>query len=428
MKNKIFIFNEICPGGNYGIKTYIEQLSSCFHKMKDFEIHIVNLRSNANEFTLNHESNAIIYEIPREKYWKKSQDVYYRNVLFLLNPHITNCSENIFFQINYFEHKPLIDYLKIYFPKGKIVFTLHYLDWSFILQGNTSRFRRIINGKKENYSKNSAEYQVIHLFNRDKALFNSVDIIICLSKYAKSLLINNYEISDDKIELIYNGVSESIENKKSTKKALRRKYAFDQNEKLILYVGRLDRTKGGKELIQAFQFLLKKLPKSRLIVIGSGKENIYFEGSKGCWNKITFTGQIKREVVYEFYQMADVGVLPSFTEQCSYVVIEMMMHGLPVVGTTSTGLSEMILDGVNGYKVNIVEKDYDVEMNTLELADRIHEVLSANEESYATISLNCRKIYKEKYNITQIQDQLIKIFRKVLYRGRNATFFKLLKI
>lgn len=414
MTNKVFIFNEVCPGGNYGIKTYIEQLScSCFN-MKNFEVHIVNLRSNVNEFTINHESDAVIYEIPREKYWQKSQEAYYRNVLFLLKRHIiTSGSENILFQINYFEHKPLIDYLKKYFPKGKMIFTLHYLDWSFILQGNTSRFRKIINAKEEDYHKNSTEYQVIHLFNRDKVLFEFVDIILCLSKYAKSLLINDYEISDGKIELIYNGLSESTENKKITKKTLRRKYAFGQNEKLILYVGRLDKAKGGRELIQAFQSRLKKHPKSRLIIIGSGKENIYFEETMGCWSKITFTGQIDRKVVYEFYQMADVGVLPSFTEQCSYVAIEMMMHGLPVVGTTSTGLSEMIIDGVNGYKVNIVEKDDDVEMNALELADRINSILDVSEETYATMSLNCRKIYRERYNIIQIQDQLSRVFRKI---------------
>ena len=58
MTNKVFIFNEVCPGGNYGIKTYIEQLScSCFN-MKNFEVHIVNLRSNVNEFTINHESDS----------------------------------------------------------------------------------------------------------------------------------------------------------------------------------------------------------------------------------------------------------------------------------------------------------------------------------------------------------------------------------
>lgn len=232
MKSKVFIFNEVCPGGNYGIKTYIEQLSSCFLTMNDFEVHIVNLRSKENEFTINHESNIVIYEIPREKYWKKNQDVYYRNVLLLLKPYITKCSENVFFQINYFEHKPLISYLREMFPQGKIIFTLHYLDWSFILQGNTSLFRKIINQSIKN---ENAQY-IIQLFDRDKMLFNSVETIICLSEYAKNLLINDYKISDSKIELILNGLSDvCIEKDITTKKNLRKQYFFNEDEKIRFF-------------------------------------------------------------------------------------------------------------------------------------------------------------------------------------------------
>lgn len=73
------------------------------------------------------------------------------------------------------------------------------------------------------------------------------------------------------------------------------------------------------------------------------------------WSKIIFSGRLPKELIYKFYQIADVGILPSFAEQCSYVAIEMMMHGLPIVGTDSTGLSEMIIDGENGYKVNLNE-------------------------------------------------------------------------
>ena len=69
------------------------------------------------------------------------------------------------------------------FPQGKIIFTLHYLDWSFILQGNTSLFRKIINQSIKN---ENAQY-IIQLFDRDKMLFNSVETIICLSEYAKNL-------------------------------------------------------------------------------------------------------------------------------------------------------------------------------------------------------------------------------------------------
>lgn len=408
MKRKVFIFNEICPGGNYGIKTYVEQLTMSLHLIGGFETHIVNLRSNLSEFTVTHEENIVLYEIPKERFWKNNQEIYYRNILYLLRTQVViHELDDIFFQINYFEHKYLISSLRKMFPHGKIIFTLHYLDWSFILQGNTSLFRKTINQiiKIEN-----SQY-IIQLFNRDKMLFNSVDIIICLSEYAKNLLVNEYEISNSKIELIHNGLSHAyIEKHLTTKNNLRKQYFFDEGDKIILYVGRLDKAKGGSELIKAFKYVLKKLPKSRLVIIGSGKENIYFEESELYWSKITFTGQIDRSQVEVFYQMADVGVLPSFTEQCSYVAIEMMRYGLPIIGTTSTGLSEMIDDGVNGYKVNIIEKEDGVEMSTKELADKIYNVLKADEKTYAQMSLKCNMLYMTKYHIKQTTDRLIRVF------------------
>ena len=48
-----------------------------------------------------------------------------------------------------------------------------------------------------------------------------------------------------------------------------------------------------------------------------------------------------KNLLFEFYQIADVGVMPSFHEQCSYVAIEMMMMGVPLITSDSTGLKEM---------------------------------------------------------------------------------------
>ena len=57
----------------------------------------------------------------------------------------------------------------------------------------------------------------------------------------------------------------------------------------------------------------------------------------------------------------------------------MMMHGLPIVGTDSTGLSEMIIDGENGYKVNLNENENDVFLDTVRLSQLIKK---DNKQSY----------------------------------------------
>ena len=66
--------------------------------------------------------------------------------------------------------------------------------------------------------------------------------------------------------------------------------------------------------------------------------------------------------MYRFYQVADVGVMLSTHEQCSYVGMEMMMIDIPLVATTSTGLKEMVVDGLNGWQVQIEENETSVEI------------------------------------------------------------------
>lgn len=70
---------------------------------------------------------------------------------------------------------------------------------------------------------------------------------------------------------------------------------------------------------------------------------------------VIWTGLINKEKLYELYTIADMGIMPSFHEQCSYVAIEMMMHGLPIIGSTSTGLYEMIENNITGLHIPVME-------------------------------------------------------------------------
>ena len=127
------------------------------------------------------------------------------------------------------------------------------------------------------------------------------------------------------------------------------------------------------------------------------------------WSKIIFSGRLPKELIYKFYQIADVGILPSFAEQCSYVAIEMMMHGLPIVGTDSTGLSEMIIDGENGYKVNLNENENDVFLDTVRLSQLIKKIIS-NPTLKEYLSQQSRLIFKNKYNIEEMKRKYSNLF------------------
>ena len=67
--------------------------------------------------------------------------------------------------------------------------------------------------------------------------------------------------------------------------------------------------------------------------------------------------KMQNDEVDDVYKFAYIGVMPSFHEQCSYTAIEMMRHGIPIVGTDSTGLAEM-LDATPQLRVHIDEDSF----------------------------------------------------------------------
>lgn len=392
MRKNLYIINEISPAGNYGVGTYVSQMSEMFSGGEGVSAYVIQLCSDKEEFVYDESTNT--FHIPMGKRYSTNKRLQYiKGVSKIFRLHLPIQEHDIFI-FNFFTHFELIDFTKEQFPGCKIIFTIHYLDWSFLAKGNTSLFKSIIDNPKE--EGDTLANKMFESFSREKKVLERVDKIVCLSKYTLDLLIRNYGICSDKITIIYNGLRDEAKppppqiNGKTD-------LCISDLDKIILYVGRLDKDKGASELIKAFRIVSKTYPNHKLIIIGDGNFKIYQEVSDNLWTKIIYTGKLKKEQVYKFYQVADVGVLPSFTEQCSYVAIEMMMFGLPIVGTNSTGLSEMIEDGITGYKVQLKETEDDVLLPEEDLAEKI--ISLSEDPDIQRIKDNSRRRFMEKYTL-----------------------------
>ncbi len=89
----------------------------------------------------------------------------------------------------------------------------------------------------------------------------------------------------------------------------------------------------------AFKEIVKVYPMCRLAVVGStGNWDFVRKSCYPVLSKIHFTGALSPEEVDKWYQIADIGLLPSYTEQCSYVGLEMIAHRLPVVASDGFGV------------------------------------------------------------------------------------------
>jgi glycosyltransferase involved in cell wall biosynthesis len=100
-----------------------------------------------------------------------------------------------------------------------------------------------------------------------------------------------------------------------------------------------------------------------------------------------------RHHLYELYTIADPGVMPSLHEQCSYVAIEMMTHGISLIAGNSTGLNEMMEESVSGLHVPVAEHPDKVDMDTALLAEKMLCLLQ-NDEERKQMSINARKRYE----------------------------------
>lgn len=407
----IYLFNEASRAAAYGIGTYIKQMVAAFSGKEDTLLTVVELYHDKKEFTIEFNDNTRYIYIPsyQPNYRLKQEeklDRYYQSVLFLLSPSIDTKADNIF-HFNFNQSERIISLLKEKYPLSKTVITIHYLSWCFQLKGNTSYFKQIVS-KKESQLASENEKSVWNDFQSCKQLFQTVDQIICLSKYTYKLLHQIYKVDKSKLNVIYNGLQdEALLLEKNECMLKKQNLFFPENAKIVLFVGRLDEIKGVEYIIQAFKGILSEVSNAYLIIAGDGNYNRYLKEADAAWQRIIFTGKLEKVRLYELYQIADIGIMLSFHEQCSYVAMEMLMHGIPLVITDSTGLSEVVEPEKNGYKINLKEKEDQIELPVEECTQYIIKTLQTDK---AIWQKKCRQNFKTRYHLDVMHRQVLQLY------------------
>ena len=176
-------------------------------------------------------------------------------------------------------------------------------------------------------------------------------------------------VDEDKIEVVPNGINLAEYENLPEKGKFRRKYGIKDDEKIILYLGRIHKIKGLDILVDAFAELIKEINNVRLVIVGPddgflSRLEKQIEGI-GVSDKVLLTGPLYREEKLEAYVDADVFVLPSRYESFGKVVLEAFACGVPAIVTDRCAITKFV-DGKAGYVV-----EYDRE----QLKNRIVKVL-----------------------------------------------------
>ena len=390
----IYVFNETRRGAVFGIGTYVRELVSALEN-SGIHLCVVNLLSDKPQITMEKSGNVRYWYFPepipdvRVAEPFEQRRMYFRNVVYLLQFYIQDRTD-LLFHLNFPQCEGLVDGLKEAFD-CKIVSVVHFSQWGFSVFDNLPRLRSILNGEKTD----SSDKEVKKIFEEDRAYYSKVDHCICLSEYMREILCREYELDASCISVVPNGLSD-VPDVVADIDSLREKWNIRAGEKVVLFAGRLDEVKGIVYLIQAFQIVLATCPEARLIIAGSGNYDICLREAKTICTKVTFTGLLEKEDLYELYRMAAVGVVPSLFEPFGYVAVEMMIHAVPLVATATSGLDEVV-DLACGLKVPLMRLPDRVEIDISLLAQKIVYLLQHPEEA-KMLGQNGRKRYLANYS------------------------------
>lgn len=214
-------------------------------------------------------------------------------------------------------------------------------------------------------------------------------------------------ISEHKISIIPNGINISAFENLPKRGEFREKYGLGDNQKIILYLGRIYWIKGLDLLANAFADILKDTSEIKLVIVGPDDGFLptlkkLIEGLE-IEEKVLFTGPLFGRDKLEAYVDADVYVLPSVYEIFGVTVMEACACGTPVVVTDRCGIADII----NGQAGLVVPYDQD------QLSNAILRILS-DAKIRRGFGEKGRLLVRERFNYSEIAEQVESIYLDVL--------------
>ncbi|MGB2551837.1 glycosyltransferase family 4 protein [Campylobacter sp. MOP51] len=175
----------------------------------------------------------------------------------------------------------------------------------------------------------------------ERRCFENSKKIIANSNFVKNQIVQTYEIPEEKIKVIYNGVKIQDDfNKLEAKNELNIQFDIRADIPLILFVGSGFERKGVNE----FLHLLSKLKSQfQALIIGKDKKiNAYKQLAKSLnlADKVKFLGA--RNDIWKFYKASDIFIFPTRYEPFSNVVLEALSFKNAVITTAQNGASEIL--------------------------------------------------------------------------------------
>jgi D-inositol-3-phosphate glycosyltransferase len=251
----------------------------------------------------------------------------------------------------------------------------------------------------------------------EHAIVQQANRIIAAGSDEKELLVRLYGASAERISVVPCGVNLDL-FQPVEQRAARRALALREDDRILLFVGRVEPLKGIDILLGAAAELAMEHDCSVLVIGGdSGAQQgeiAYLRNLAarlGIAERVSFLGAVDHERLPLYYSAADVCVVPSFYESFGLVALEAMACGTPVVASRVGGLAGTVRDGETGYLIPWRCPE--------PFAERI-ELLLGNEELRRAFGRTAREVV-ERFRWSNVAEQVIGVYRELIERVPVAT-------
>lgn len=193
----------------------------------------------------------------------------------------------------------------------------------------------------------------------EKSAYESADAVIAVSAGMRLDILRSYpDIDPNKVHVVHNGIDVEAWAPTSNPDFLAR-WGIDPEKPAVVFVGRITRQKGLPYLLEAAESLPKDVQlilcagapdtpeikaevESRVAALQSQRDGV-----------VWITDHLPRHEIAALLSASTVFVCPSIYEPLGIVNLEAMACGIPVVGTATGGIPEVVDDGVTGWLVPI---------------------------------------------------------------------------
>lgn len=278
-----------------------------------------------------------------------------------------------------------------------VVYTAHnytleiskYLKFGYFLQN----IRDIFSDKILIYLKHLTKFD--HQYIKEMITENVPNIkkIICPSKFMEESLQST--INYKQLEIVYNGVSDLYYNRKAI-----------NNPSQMLFIGRIEKNKGVKYIIESAKQLTSMGEDISVVLIGSGG---YLEHVKrliirhGLKDKIKILPHISK---INYLEYDGIVIYPSiWDENCSMTILEAISAGKIVICTARGGNKELIEDLYNGLVIN--QRNYNAITKKMLILKKYSGLINY-------FSFNARQTFLSKFTIKKQVDQIENIYKNIV--------------